>query len=486
MPLPSPHFNVTPWMPQPGPQSTAIQRHLVTELFYGGAVAGGKSDFLLGDFAQDVPQEWGPAWHGILFRRSYSELEDMIARSQQIYPPWFGLDASAWVKSENTWRWPNGATLKMRYLESSTDWMRYWGHAYTWIGWDELPTWPDLSAYVKLKARLRSAHPVPNKRIRATGNPGGPGHNAVKQYFRIDEYPNGGQIFETGGSTRLFIRSRLTDNQILLKNDPQYGERLKGLGSPELVRAWLEGDWGVIAGAFFPEFNYDKHVIAPFEIPAHWSRFRAMDWGSSRPFSVGWYAVSDGLVSHIPVGALVKYREWYGSTGEPNVGLKLTAEEVAEGIIERTAASELILYTALDPAGFAENGGPSIAERMSRAGVTCKPADNRRVAKLGALGGWDQLRARLKGEDTTPLLYFFDTCIHTIRTLPALQHDTLRPEDVDTEGEDHAGDETRYACMSRPWMRAQPSPKGPPRGAITIQEMVDRYQSTSEGRRGSI
>jgi hypothetical protein len=135
--------------------------------------------------------------------------------------------------------------------------------------------------------------------------------------------------------------------------------------------------------------------------------------------------------------------------GHPNVGLKLTAEEVGKGIKEREAANENISYGVLDPSAFAEDGGPSIASRL---GVYFRPADNKRVARSGALGGWDQVRARLKGEHGRPMLYLFSTCTHTIRTLPALQHDKSNAEDVDSDGEDHAPDETRYACMSRPWV----------------------------------
>jgi len=351
------------------------------------------------------------------------------------------------MESDKEWRWPGGAILRMRYLESSSDWMRYWGHAYTWIGWDELPTWPDMLSYSKMKARLRSAHPIPNKRIRATGNPGGPGHNHVKAYWRIGDYPMGNHLFTEGGMSRMFIRSRLSDNPILLNADPLYSQRLEGLGSPDLVRAWLEGDWSVVAGAYFPEFNIDQHVIKPFTIPDHWARYRAMDWGSYRPFAVGWFAVSDGDL--LPRGSLVMYREWYGQMeGQINLGLKLSADEVAIGIREMEG-SERFVDSVLDPSAFAVDGGPSIAERMLAHGVVWRRADNKRTGGRGALGGWDQLRARLKGEDK-PMIYFFDTCTNTIRTLPALQHDQTRPEDVDSDGEDHAGDMVRYMCMARP------------------------------------
>jgi hypothetical protein len=438
------------WAPQPGPQTDAICADWCAELLYGGAAGGGKSDFLLGDFLQDV-ETYGQAWRGILFRRSLPELEEMIARSQEI----FAGSGGTWLEQKKRWEWSNGAALRMRYLEADRDATRYQGAAYTWIGWDELGQHPTPFGYKYLRARLRSAHNVPTKRIRCSANPGGVGHHWIKDKF-VDPFPKGQVPFQdpdTGGDV-MFVPSRLTDNAILMRNDPGYVGRLKGLGSPALVKAWLEGDWNVIAGAFFPEFG-QQHIVRAHTIPADWTRFRAADWGSAKPFCVGWYAISDGSMPAYPRGALVKYREWYGSTGEPNKGLKLTAEEVGKGIVEREDDDEVFQYGVIDPAAHARDGGPSIAERIyigSGRRVPLRAADNARVGKRGAMGGWDQVRARLKGDDGRPMIYFFDNCRDTIRTLPALPHDDVRPEDVDTDAEDHAPDETRYACMSRPWL----------------------------------
>ncbi len=116
-----------------------------------------------------------------------------------------------------------------------------------------------------------------------------------------------------------------------------------------------------------------------------------------------------------------------------------------------------------DPSIFARNGGPSIAERMMRAGARFMPGDNTRVGAEGAVGGWDQMRARIVGEGDTPMLYVFDTCRDFLRTVPALQHDPGRLEDLDTRAEDHIADETRYACLSRPLMaRPGAQPLDPP------------------------
>jgi len=149
----------------------------------------------------------------------------------------------------------------------------------------------------------------------------------------------------------------------------------------------------------------------------------------------------------------VRYREWYGAAGI-NVGLKLTAEEVARGIVEREGES--LRYGVLDPACFKEDGGPSIGERINQVLIGAKKrpfhgADNSRVPQRGSMGGWDQMRARLVGADGLPAIYCFSTHTASIRTIPALQHDPVKMEDVNTESEDHAADEWRYACMSRPF-----------------------------------
>jgi hypothetical protein len=447
------------WTPQTGPQADAIAFDWCPELFYGGAAGGGKSDFLLGDYLQDMPK-YGQAWQGIIFRRTYPELEELQARSREIYPP----TGAMWSEARRTWTWANGASLKMRYLERDQDATRYLGHQYAWIGWDELTQWPSLYAYRYLRARLRSAHNVPTKRIRAAANPGGPGHLACKAYF-IDPAPMGYELIKdpATGAERMFIPAKLKDNAILLKNDPNYIGRLAGL--PEALRkAMLEGDWSVVEGCFFDNWS-GRNIIRPFPIPAEWLRFRSMDWGSARPFSVGWWAVVNEEVEVesvagtqlLPRGALIRYREWYGCAGEPNVGLKKTAEEVAEGIAELQEADQ-VAYGVADPSIFASDGGPSIAERMFRKGVTWRRADNTRVARRGAMGGWDQMRARIGGDAVGPMLASFHTCRDFLRTVPVLQHDMTRAEDVDTAAEDHCADEARYACMSRPWVTDKPAP----------------------------
>jgi hypothetical protein len=426
------------WSPQAGPQNDAILATWCDEVFFGGARGGGKSDYLLGDFLQDVPK-FGRHWQGVLFRRTYNELQSLVQRSQGFYP----LTGAVWHEGAREWRWPNGAKLRMRYLERLDDATRYQGHSYTWIGFDELPQWADPSMYDMMKGCLRWAEAeIPTKRIRSSGNPGGAGHAWIKDRF-IDFAPGGYQPFVDPVSKRrrMFIPSRVEDNKILMERDPGYVDTLKSVGSPQLVKAWLEGDWNVVTGAYFPEFSHSRHVIEPFSIPEGWVRFRCMDWGFASPFWVGWVAVSDGEGDY-PRNSLVVYREWYGAKS-PTEGLRLNASQVARGILEREVLGENVAYSVIDPSAFKQDSGPSIAETLAMDGVRFRRGDNTRVA------GWNQIRERLVGDGEVPMLYVFNTCSELIRSITTLQHDIKKPEDCDTTGDDHAPDGLRYGIMSR-------------------------------------
>lgn len=439
------------WEPQQGPQTNLITCP-VTEVFFGGARGGGKTDAMLGEWVSHADQ-YGEHAIGLMVRRQRTELVETIERSKALYGP-LGWE---FKEQEKMWRSPQGARLRFAYLERDSDAEAYQGHSYTRVYIEEVGNFPSPTPILKLMATLRSGAGVPCG-MRLTGNPGGPGHQWVKARY-IDPAPAGYEVITdaVSGLQRVFIPSKINDNKYLGED---YIQRLKASGSENLVRAWLEGDWSVIDGAFFDGFSYERHVIRPFTIPDDWLRFRSMDWGFAAPFSVGWWAVCPDQYGRIPRGALVRYREWYGASS-PNTGLRLTAEEVADGIVSRET-NEKIAYGVLDPAAFAQDGGPSIAERMMKRGAVFRRADNTRVGTRGAMSGWDQVRARLKGDmDGQPMLFVFETCKDFIRTVPALQHDPDRPEDLDTDGEDHCADEVRYGCASRPWVPKQAAPPKP-------------------------
>lgn len=472
------------WQPQPGPQTHLIQCP-VFEVFYGGARGGGKTEGSIGDWL-DHSSTYGEAAIGIFFRRKLVQLAEVIARTKQIFPKLGGK----YNEQQKTWTMANGARLKFAYLERDSDAEEYQGHSYTRVYVEEVTNFPSPNPINKLRATLRSGTGVPVG-MRLTGNPGGAGHNWVKKRY-IDPCKTGYKVIteeteiefdgvkQIVSLDRVFIPSKIGDNIMLMRNDPTYILRLRQSGSEALVKAWLEGNWDIVDGAFFDEWDEFQHVIPTNDFLRMRNPgmlyFRAFDWGSARPFSCGWYAVLDkdykigdeGLL--LPAKSMVKYREWYGASG-PNKGLKMTADLVAKGIVEREKG-ERIRYGSADPAIFIRDGGPSIGETMAINKVSWRRADNKRKA------GWEQLRQRLVGVDGRPMLYFCDACEDSIRTLPVLQHDETDPEDLDTESEDHAADETRYAVMSRPWVPRPISPQGSylPRlpSETTINQLINK------------
>jgi hypothetical protein len=411
---------------------------------------------MLGKFAIKAGK-YGEHCVGVFFRRSREDLKEAVERSKQIYAP---LGAK-WHEQKKWWTFPNGARLKFEYLDRDDDANNYQGHNYTDVFFEEITHWPDPTPVNKLRATLRSATGVPCQ-FHATGNPGGPGHGWVKARY-IDPAPLGYEIIweeftnpftgEQVRKDRVFIPSKLSDNGYLGDN---YVANLYQSGSATLVRAWLQGDWDVIEGAYFDCWNPQKHIVVPFSPKPHWAVFGSFDWGFAKPASYGLWVISDGEpVRNInneevefPSGAMIRIGEVY-TAKEPNVGRRLEVEDLAAEI-KRLEDGRLIKYRAADPAIFAQDGGPSIAERMLKAKVMFQPADNKRI------GGWSQMRQRLLGIDGVPMLYCFSTCRDSIRTIPILQHDEHKAEDLDSDGEDHAADDWRYACMSRPMLGKKP------------------------------
>jgi len=472
------------WAPQPGPQDDLCCCPF-PEVFFGGARGGGKTDGVLGKWALKE-KRYGTAFNATMFRKTTTSAEDAIERSKEIYGPLGG----EFNEQRKRWRMPNGGRVSFSYLETVEDANSQQGRNLSDAWVEEAGQYADPTVIDRLFGVLRSSAGVPIQLI-LTANPGGAGQHWLRDRYQLHPFPLRPKVLSRDlpdGSKHRFavIPSRITDNKILLDGDPGYKSRLYLVGSAQLVKAWLEGDWTAVEGAFFAEWSNEQHVIEPFAMPQNWLRFRSGDWGSYAPFSFGWWAVvgddyrlQSGKM--LPRGALVRYREWYGK-----VGGKLTAEQVADGIIERERyregesnriIAEKLSYGVLDPAAFAEDGGPSIAERindkLSKVHLAqFGPADNKRVSRQagdptrgGPMGGWDQMRARLIGEATRlddgsvnwrtgrPMLYFFSICKDAIRTIPVLQHDPVRAEDLDTDAEDHAADDVRYACMSRPWVK---------------------------------
>lgn len=473
------------WRPQAGPQKALVDCPL-PEIFYGGARGGGKTDGILGKWGLKA-KRLGSKFNAVFFRKEMPQQDDLIERSKQIY----GKLGAQWHEQQKRWSFANGALVRFRPLDNIADAEKYQGQNLSDACVEEAGNYAESAPIDRLFGCLRGSLET---QLILTGNPGGPGHQWIKARY-IDPAPMGMKVLTrhlpNGAEHKyVFIPSKVENNRILLAQDPGYVNRLYLVGSDALVKAWLEGDWNVVEGAFFDCWQTAKHVVRPFPIPADWLRIRSADWGFAKPFSVGWWAVvSDDYTlpdghGRLPRGCLVRYREWYGATG-PNEGLRLTAEEVAQGITLREAGEKISL-AVLDPSAFAQNGGPSIAERMFTQKVIFRAADNTRVSARGALSGWDAMRARMKGdEDGNPMIVCFSTCTDSIRTIPVLQHDPLKAEDLDTEGEDHAADEWRYACLSRPWIpKVTVKEKGKTLGdGLTINDLWKLQRPAQDRRR---
>jgi len=442
-------INYTLWKPH-YKQSMALKCPAF-EMLFGGAAGGGKSDFLLIDFYAGV-MKYGKYWRGILFRRTYDELEELLKRAYELYLPLGGRQTN----KGRDFVFPNGAMIGFRYLEQDKDVLRYQGHQYTWIGFDELGNYSSDYAWRYMITRCRSAAGVPCY-MRATANPGGTGHAWIKTRF-IDGFEpyRTHKTVETAGTvtipiTRAFIPSRLEDNPSLMSNDPGYAERLKLLPS-HLYRALRQGDWDIFAGQVFDEFRRERHVVKPYALePGVWKKFYALDWGYADPFSLGKWAVNGE-------GRMVRYGEWYGcAQDEMNVGIKMGAADAAKKAWEMALMEGVTECVADTSMWSKDDDGPSKAEMWEDAGFTMIQAKKDRVNGLSVF----HQRLQSECEDGKPMLQVFDHCVHFIRTIPTLTPSPTNPEDVNTRLEDHIYDESRYAMMSdfahnpSTWLRKQ-------------------------------
>jgi len=445
------------WRAQPGPQRNLI-RCPWEEIGYGGARGGGKSDGIIGKWIQHVYEVGGDA-RGIIFRRTYPELEQLELRAIEL------LEGSGWryVSGKRTFIDKDGARLKLRYLDKDRDAGNYQGHEYTFIAVDEYGEFPSPDPINRIKVCLRSPK-VDRKVFVASFNPGGVGHNHIKKYF-IDPAPPMTPIKNLEGGIRIFIPAKLRDNIILQHKDPNYWKRIKASGIPDyLLKAWLYGDWDIVAGGFFDDiWNRKIHIIPPFDIPRSWMIDRSFDWGSSKPFSVGWWAESDGtdveintpngkVMKKFPYGTIFRIAEWYGWSGKPNEGLKMTNSEIARGVLEREKIYGLegrVNPGPADPSIWDCSRGPSIAQDMADTGVDWLPGENRPGSRIIR---WQRIRQMLTASKGGSLeeagLYTFPNCTDGfLRCFPVTQRDKKKVEDIDTTQEDHCQDEVGYRVM---------------------------------------
>jgi hypothetical protein len=436
------------WQPQP--KQALFMSRPEFEAFYGGAAGGGKSDCAVMEGTRQVDH---PKYRGLIVRKTYPQLTEIIDRSTELFPRIF--PGAKFNDSKHFWKFPSGAKIFFRsfpYLRKKDD---FQGLPFQYIDVDELTHFL-LEEYMFLMSRCRPRAAGQRSYMRSQGNPGGIGHGWVKNRFvsAAAPYTRIWEPLEIEGKImlrdRVFIPATVFDNRILLQNDPNYIATLAMLPEAE-KKALLYGDWDSFQGQVFMEWKNDSahykdrkwtHVIDPFQIPKEWRVWRAFDWGFSKPFSVGWYAVDHD-------GRLYRIRELYGWNGTPDVGIKWEPTKIAQEIkrveSEDPNLKDRQIIGVADPSIWDRSRGESIAAMMERIGVFFSPGDNKRIP------GKMQVHYRLGfDEDGLPMLYVFNTCKNLIRTVPNLVYDDLDVEDVDTTQEDHPYDELRYMCQENP------------------------------------
>lgn len=443
-------------------QGIAFQTE-ANEFLYGGAKGGGKSYYL-----RVSAIRWATEIPGIqvyLFRRKLPDLRRNHLQGPtsffRLLKDYLQAGLVKYKSVENEFEWvETGSVIHLCYCDSEADVENYQGAEIHILMMDELTHYTDYQ-YRYLRAQVRIAGlAIPEKyrgklpRIETGSNPGSVGHAWVRRSFitpkaalEIWRAPK-----DEGGMLRQFIPAKLSDNPYLSKDDPEYEDRLHGMGSSNLVRAMLEGDWDIVAGQAFEKLRRDVHCIEPFEPPEDWLCLGSFDWGSSRPFSFGLWTVSNGNAlpdgRQYRKGAIIRYNEVYGWNGKANEGLRKEAADVADMIKGRIGERRLA-YISADPSMWKVDGGPSIAETMLGRGVVLRKADNSRLV------GYVQIRQRIAGDEDGPMLYATKNCHDGFwRTMPDIVMDENHTEDIDTDQEDHCADDVRYACMSRPWMAA--------------------------------
>lgn len=438
------------WSPQPGPQTLAFTCPC-DRIFFGGARGGGKTDTALGRQLYGAEQ-YGRGWNGIMFRRKYKDFSELRRRIDQLISEGMPAERIGGANQTNYLRFANGAVVTLMSMEHPDSLADHQGQQYTEVSIEEAPTIPFVAMMIeKLKGSMRSAGGVPCSMF-LTGNPGGPGHMAIKHMF-IDPAPPGSVIYDAAGETAIFIPSKVTDNKVLMDNDPKYVKRLLSITDPITRKAWVDGDWDVYIGQAFP-FNADVHVIRnPPPVPEDAVIYWTFDWGFGKPFSIGWWWI-DGD------GRVYRFAEWYGFNGIPNEGLRLTDSEVAVGILEREhkmglTGRKIVRYAGHDC--FAKKPDykmgdqiKSTAETFAEYGIILNKGNSDRQQKIR------QFRERLKiARDADgnivemPMMRVYPNCSEFIRTIPALCMDEGE-EDVDTDQEDHVYDESCHIVMARP------------------------------------
>lgn len=501
-----------PWVALPGSQDD-FYSYDADHLLYTGTRGPGKTDAQLMRFRRRVNRGYGQFWRGIIFDKEYKNLEDIISKSQRWFPQF--NDGAKFLSSNSDlkWIWPTGEELLFRHIAKAADYWKYHGHEYPFIGWNELCKFASNELYEAMMSCNRSSYvpekdgfingavdrfgkPITNSQGRQLGynldgklglpppiplevvsttNPYGPGHNWVKRQF-ITPAPLGTPIdtkttvFDPRQQKKVeVVKRQITFVGSYRENpylSPQYIATISSIKDKNKRKAWLGGSWDIVAGGAIDDvWDASIHAIDRFVIPHSWHIDRALDWGSSHPASVGWFAEANGEEAMLidghkwcpPKGTIIQIGELYLSEGiGTNIGKKYSASKVAELIVEY----ELQLYTEgwilkrpwPGPADnqirdVRESDVETIEQKMAAKDVRWQPSDKSPGSrKIGLQLLRDRLEAAIEKPEL-PAIYFMRNCRATLDLLPTMPRDEKNIDDVDTDAEDHVYDMIRYRVL---------------------------------------
>ena len=402
-----------------------------TAIGYGGARGGGKSHWLLGQMGVDDCQRV-PGLKCLLLRKvgkaNLEHFEDLRRKLFTRLPHEFSA-----FRGILTFK--NGSRIIAGHFQNEKDIDAYLGLEYDIIGIEEATT---LTArkYQDITTCCRTSKPNWRPRIYSTTNPGGVGHGWYRNRF-IVSFQNGKEI-----DTR-FIAARVTDNRW---NNPEYIRVLQGLTGWQR-RAWLDGDWDIAAGQFFTTLRREVHFISDFDDTRAREWFCAMDYGFAH-YTVALLGCTDGDGNIFIVDEHAE-RLWLPQRHAEGIKAMLARHKIGDRKLE---LGDLKRFVAGADVFSRQSDGTTVAAQYAKLGI------NLRVANTDRQNGWAELMTRFGDVDAgiRPTLFVHQRCARLAETLPALQHDPNRPEDVlkvdadeDGIGGDDAADCLRYLVATK-------------------------------------
>jgi len=439
------------------------------EILYGGAAGAGKS-YMMRVLAIILCMEI-PNVKVFLFRRMYKELY-----INHVYSPdgflvmlkeFIDNGEVVFNKSDGVFNFTfNGAQIYLCHAQHETDINTYLGSEIHCLLIDEATQFTEkMIRFIRTRVRLGGL-PIPDRwrgllpKIIYGSNPGGPSHS----YFKRGLVSHGeGHIFKApiqdGGMSREYIPAKSKENTVMMRNDPNYDQRIMGLGDERLALAYLEGNWDLEEGAAFSDlWDPNVHLVQNIEIPRTWTMDRAHDYGYSNPAATGWWVESDGTACVIndrrvilPRQSIILLSEKYFADKEDK-GLRLTPAELGQQMHDHESMNGFRMRTQRGPADSSifdkDRGSMSIHDEYLRRGVGFTRADKRPGSReRGFVMVRQGLKAALDRNFERPWLLVHRNCVHTVSQIPELPISPENPQDVDTSANDHIYDMVKYRVL---------------------------------------